>query len=87
MAPQVLIFGLPRTGTQSILDALEILGYEKTYHMRNVEKAGNIDDWITLLDQKYNSLSVQKIELQRLKKVIDGFDVSDAHAFCLSQRN
>lgn len=87
MAPQVLIFGLPRTGTQSILDALEILGYEKTYHMRNVKKAGNIDDWITLLDQKYNSPSVEKIDLQRLKKVIDGFDVSNTHAFCVSQRN
>lgn len=78
MAPQILIFGLPRTGTQSILDALEILGYKKTYHMRNVEKEGNIEDWITLLDQKYDPSIDQKVDLQRLKGIVDGFDVSDA---------
>ncbi|KAK5175373.1 uncharacterized protein LTR77_000512 [Saxophila tyrrhenica] len=52
MAPQILVFGLPRTGTQSLLDALEILGCSKTYHMRNVQERGHIDDWITLLKQR-----------------------------------
>jgi hypothetical protein len=76
MAPQILVFGLPRTGTQSILDALEILGFEKTYHMRNVQRQGNIEDWITLLDQKFSSSSNGKIDMQRLDRIIEGFDAT-----------
>jgi hypothetical protein len=74
MAPQILVFGLPRTGTQSILDALELLGFRKTYHMRNVQKCGHRDEWIALIDQKYDQSSTG-VDMDRLKSLMSGYDV------------
>ncbi|KAF7552452.1 hypothetical protein G7Z17_g4295 [Cylindrodendrum hubeiense] len=51
-AMQVLILGLPRTGTQSLADALELLGISPVYHMREVGKNGHAGLWMAALDAK-----------------------------------
>ncbi|KPM39682.1 hypothetical protein AK830_g6884 [Neonectria ditissima] len=51
---KALILGLPRTGTQSLADALEILGIAPVYHMREVGKNGHADLWMAALDAKAN---------------------------------
>ncbi|KAL0938359.1 uncharacterized protein CTRU02_204969 [Colletotrichum truncatum] len=43
---KVLILGLPRTGTQSLADALIYLGITPVYHMREVAKSSHQDLWI-----------------------------------------
>jgi hypothetical protein len=74
MSPQILVFGLPRTGTQSILDALELLGFSWTYHMRNVEKCGHIDAWIDLINQR-SSCGPCEVDFEKLKGIVNDYDV------------
>ncbi|KAF5643123.1 nad dependent epimerase [Fusarium sp. NRRL 52700] len=50
---QVLILGLPRTGTQSLADALAILGISPIYHMREVGKNNHADLWTALIYEKF----------------------------------
>ncbi|KAF5610085.1 nad dependent epimerase [Fusarium tjaetaba] len=52
---QVLVLGLPRTGTQSLADALAILGISPIYHMREVDKNGHADVWTALLYEKFDN--------------------------------
>ncbi len=56
-------------------DALEMLGYKPTYHMREVEKSGHIDDWVALLDQKYGQ-DPPSVDVARLKRLVDDREVS-----------
>ena len=46
MAIRVIGAGFGRTGTASLRDALEILGFEKCYHMKNVYKNGDEKKWL-----------------------------------------
>ncbi|OHE98432.1 hypothetical protein CORC01_06223 [Colletotrichum orchidophilum] len=48
---KVLVLGLPRTGTQSLADALIILGISPVYHMREVAKNAHQDLWISALNE------------------------------------
>ncbi|KAI0834954.1 hypothetical protein F5Y06DRAFT_277619 [Hypoxylon sp. FL0890] len=50
---KVLILGMPRTGTQSLADALERLGIAPVYHMREVGKNHHQTLWIEALDAKF----------------------------------
>ncbi|KAI1777897.1 hypothetical protein F4818DRAFT_439216 [Hypoxylon cercidicola] len=50
---KVLVLGMPRTGTQSLADALERLGIGPVYHMREVGKNGHQALWIEALDAKF----------------------------------
>ncbi|TVY91637.1 hypothetical protein LAWI1_G007323, partial [Lachnellula willkommii] len=50
---EILVLGLPRTGTQSLADALNILGYPKIYHMREVGKNQHQTKWIEALEAKF----------------------------------
>ncbi|KAI1414668.1 hypothetical protein F5Y13DRAFT_13479 [Hypoxylon sp. FL1857] len=50
---KVLILGMPRTGTQSLADALERLGISPVYHMREVGKNNHQALWIEALDAKF----------------------------------
>ncbi|KAI6090408.1 hypothetical protein F4821DRAFT_268004 [Hypoxylon rubiginosum] len=50
---KVLILGMPRTGTQSLADALERLGIGPVYHMREVGKNRHQALWIEALDAKF----------------------------------
>ncbi|KAG5797187.1 hypothetical protein H9Q69_003796 [Fusarium xylarioides] len=52
---RILVLGLPRTGTQSLADALEILGISPIYHMREVGKNSHADLWTALLDEKFST--------------------------------
>ncbi|KAG4255673.1 hypothetical protein FPRO03_04622 [Fusarium proliferatum] len=52
---QVLVLGLPRTGTQSLADALAILGISPIYHMREVGKNDHADLWTALLYEKFGT--------------------------------
>ncbi|EWG54117.1 hypothetical protein FVEG_12409 [Fusarium verticillioides 7600] len=51
---QVLVLGLPRTGTQSLADGLAILGISPIYHMREVGKNNHADLWTALMYQKFD---------------------------------
>ncbi|XXH04670.1 hypothetical protein Hte_011089 [Hypoxylon texense] len=53
MVMKVLILGMPRTGTQSLADALERLGIGPVYHMREVGKNHHQALWIEALDAKF----------------------------------
>ncbi|PSR76410.1 P-loop containing nucleoside triphosphate hydrolase protein [Coniella lustricola] len=50
---KVLVLGLPRTGTQSLADALAHLGISPVYHMRDVGKNGHQGLWLQALDAKF----------------------------------
>ncbi|KAI1378238.1 hypothetical protein F4677DRAFT_412588 [Hypoxylon crocopeplum] len=50
---KVLVLGMPRTGTQSLADALERLGIAPVYHMREVGKNHHQALWIEALDAKF----------------------------------
>ncbi|KAI2623827.1 P-loop containing nucleoside triphosphate hydrolase protein [Hypomontagnella submonticulosa] len=50
---KVLVLGMPRTGTQSLADALERLGIGPVYHMREVGKNKHQGLWIEALDAKF----------------------------------
>lgn len=47
---QVLVLGPPRTGTQSLAEALNQLGISEIYHMREVGKNKHQDLWIRALE-------------------------------------
>ncbi|KAL2883164.1 hypothetical protein SGCOL_001352 [Colletotrichum sp. CLE4] len=47
---KVLVLGLPRTGTQSLADALAILSISPVYHMREVAKNTHQDLWISAIN-------------------------------------
>ncbi|KAF3760336.1 hypothetical protein M406DRAFT_232840, partial [Cryphonectria parasitica EP155] len=53
---KVLVLGPPRTGTQSLADALALIGVSPIYHMRDVGKSGHQDLWIQALQAKYESI-------------------------------
>ncbi|KAI9048360.1 hypothetical protein LZ554_008152 [Drepanopeziza brunnea f. sp. 'monogermtubi'] len=53
MAPQVLILGMPRTGTQSIGEALRTLGCANVYHMTTVGPNNHHDKWVAALEAKF----------------------------------
>ncbi|KAG0646936.1 hypothetical protein D0Z07_6471 [Hyphodiscus hymeniophilus] len=50
---EILCLGLCRTATQSLADALEVLGYNRIYHMREVFKNQHGQYWISALEAKY----------------------------------
>ncbi|CAI4211901.1 unnamed protein product [Parascedosporium putredinis] len=50
---QILVLGLPRTGTQSLADALAILGIAPVYHMRDVGKNKHQDLWVEAIEAKF----------------------------------
>ncbi|KAJ9134635.1 hypothetical protein NKR23_g10063 [Pleurostoma richardsiae] len=50
---RVLVLGLPRTGTQSIADALGQMGISPVYHMRDVVRNKHQDLWIQAIEDKF----------------------------------
>ncbi|KAJ5618926.1 hypothetical protein N7510_002910 [Penicillium lagena] len=50
---KILVLGMPRTGTQSLADALAELGQGPIYHMRDVSKNNHQGQWITALEAKF----------------------------------
>lgn len=72
MAPTLLDLGLPRTGTQSLANALELLGYPKVYHMREVDQnPGHRQTWIDLIHAQYGrSMSSSESNPKDLEEAI-----------------
>lgn len=50
---KVLVLGMPRTGTQSIAEALVQLGISPVYHMREVGKNKHQAAWAEAMDAKF----------------------------------
>ncbi|KAK6081657.1 NAD dependent epimerase [Seiridium cupressi] len=50
---KVIVLGMPRTGTQSLVDALSQLGISPGYHMREVGKNKHQAAWIEAIEAKY----------------------------------
>ncbi|KAJ6084616.1 hypothetical protein N7486_011416 [Penicillium sp. IBT 16267x] len=50
---EILILGLPRTGTQSLAGALNLLGYEEVYHMKDNFIRGDHTFWTRAMDAKF----------------------------------
>ncbi|KAK8081805.1 hypothetical protein PG996_000586 [Apiospora saccharicola] len=50
---KVLVLGLPRTGTQSLAEALEQLGISPIYHMREVGKNQHALLWTEAIETKF----------------------------------
>ena len=49
MSIKIIGAGLPRTGTNTLKESLEILGYKKTYHMKELlVKPKDLHYWLTL---------------------------------------
>ncbi|OQO07248.1 hypothetical protein B0A48_07818 [Cryoendolithus antarcticus] len=73
MPPQILIFGLPRTGTQSLCDAITLLTGEPVYHMREVAMHSHQPAWISLLDRKYRDREAPEALIPALKDVLEPY--------------
>ncbi|OQN96474.1 hypothetical protein B0A48_17530 [Cryoendolithus antarcticus] len=73
MPPRILIFGLPRTGTQSLCDAITLLTGEPVYHMREVATHCHQPAWISLLDRKYRDHEGPEALIPALKVVLEPY--------------
>ncbi|KAJ4389609.1 hypothetical protein N0V93_007080 [Gnomoniopsis smithogilvyi] len=69
---KVLVLGLPRTGTQSLADALTELGVLPIYHMREVGKSGHAQLWIQALEAKYEGQG-DGWERQQFEQILAGY--------------
>ncbi|KAE9962042.1 hypothetical protein BLS_000904 [Venturia inaequalis] len=77
MAPQVLVLGMPRTGTQSLGEALRTLGHQNVYHMTSVGPNNHHDKWVAALEAKFESKGTE-FTRQDFDEILGDFDaVSD----------
>ncbi|PMD31541.1 hypothetical protein L207DRAFT_442099 [Hyaloscypha variabilis F] len=67
---EVLCLGMGRTGTQSLADALPILGIKPIYHMRDVRKNEHNAAWQALLERK---LAGDKITTEDFDAILGNF--------------
>ncbi|KAH7157773.1 P-loop containing nucleoside triphosphate hydrolase protein [Dactylonectria estremocensis] len=63
---QVLVLGLPRTGTQSLADALDLLGISPVYHMREVGKHGHAELWMAALEAKQSGIPWTRAQFNQM---------------------
>lgn len=59
---------------KAVAEALQILGYPRVYHMREVAKHRHQDKWARLLDMKYSKL--EDIPISEVDDILKDFDVS-----------
>ncbi|KAL1862513.1 hypothetical protein VTK73DRAFT_6765 [Phialemonium thermophilum] len=75
---KVLVLGLPRTGTQSLADALTHLGFGPVYHMRDVGKNNHQGFWIEAIEVKFESPPGEKqgpaLGRKKFDTVLAGFE-------------
>lgn len=73
---KVIGAGFGRTGTSSFKEALEILGFGKCYHMREVVPNGHVDHWMKICDDK---------EFKFISDMLDksGYRSTSDHPSCL----
>ncbi|TLD27953.1 NAD dependent epimerase/dehydratase [Venturia nashicola] len=75
MAPQVLVLGMPRTGTQSLGEALRTLGHQNVYHMTSVGPNNHHDKWVSALEAKFENTGTEFTK-QDFDGLLGDFDVS-----------
>lgn len=75
MAPQVLVLGMPRTGTQSIGEALQILGHQNVYHMTTVGPNNHHDKWVAALEAKFEGKG-NEFTKKEFDELLGSFDVA-----------
>ncbi|POS76378.1 hypothetical protein DHEL01_v205222 [Diaporthe helianthi] len=75
MAPQILVLGMPRTGTQSIGQALGLIGYKNAYHMTTVGPHGHHDKWVAGLEAKFEGKG-PAFAKEDFDEIFEGFDVA-----------
>ncbi|KAK1758273.1 hypothetical protein QBC47DRAFT_374170 [Echria macrotheca] len=69
---KVLVLGLPRTGTQSLADALIQLGISPIYHMREVGKNQHQALWIEAIDAKFEGIGAPW-KREDFERILSGF--------------
>ncbi|KAJ4391004.1 hypothetical protein N0V93_004617 [Gnomoniopsis smithogilvyi] len=74
MAPQILVLGMPRTGTQSIGVALGALGYQNAYHMTTVGPSNHHDKWVAALEAKFEQKGAEFAK-KDFDELLAGFDI------------
>jgi hypothetical protein len=82
---QVLCFGLPRTGTQSMQEAMAILGYESPYHFSSIfANLRDADMWQTALRHKQRMVAQSPVRQNDEFDYRDHFDQLLGHAQAIS---
>ncbi|KAH8673902.1 P-loop containing nucleoside triphosphate hydrolase protein [Xylariales sp. PMI_506] len=71
---KILVLGMPRTGTQSLTDALSFLGISPGYHMREVGKNKHQDVWVDWIEAKYEGKG-QPPQRKQFDQILDSFEV------------
>merc|ERR1711935_1079310 len=69
---KVIGAGFGRTGTMTLKVALEQLGFDPCYHMKEVIFKGKFDDWICLEEGDKTSAEQEKL----VKRALDGYAAS-----------
>lgn len=62
MGVEVIGAGFGRTGTSSFKEALEILGFEKCYHMKRVVQNGHAEKWLEFSESKDPNLLIELLD-------------------------
>ncbi|KAB5566704.1 P-loop containing nucleoside triphosphate hydrolase protein [Coniochaeta sp. 2T2.1] len=70
---KVLVVGLPRTGTQSIANALTHLGIGPVYHMKEVGKNKHAGLWVEAIDAKFEGVG-NPWGREDLERILAGFE-------------
>jgi len=67
MSIKIIGAGLPRTGTNTLKESLEMLGYNKTYHMKELlVHPENLHHWVTL----------KETGMTKWEELYDGFEAT-----------
>ncbi|ORY69830.1 uncharacterized protein BCR38DRAFT_93701 [Pseudomassariella vexata] len=70
---KILVLGMPRTGTQSLADALAYLDISPVYHMREVGKNNHQALWIEALEAKFDGKG-QPFNRAKFDQILDEFE-------------
>ncbi|KAI1106299.1 hypothetical protein F4804DRAFT_330482 [Jackrogersella minutella] len=70
---KVLVLGMPRTGTQSLADALERLGIAPVYHMREVGKNRDQALWLEALEAKFEGRG-EPFDRERFDQILGSYE-------------
>lgn len=71
MGVEVIGAGLGRTGTSSFREAMEILGFGKCYHMKEVIDRDHVDQWMRIVDTEDPKLIRDLMEKGKYRSTAD----------------
>ncbi|KAI0014076.1 P-loop containing nucleoside triphosphate hydrolase protein [Xylariaceae sp. FL0662B] len=82
---KVLVLGMPRTGTQSLADALALLGIAPVYHMREVGKNHHQRLWIEALEAKFEGKG-EPWNREKFDQILGGYEALSDHPASIFSR-